>query len=257
MISALEEPRGNRGEDLEERRKVIADRLRADVTDVLSHWRATLVPGDKGKLETKDRVALIRELLYGDADDAGCFTTQELKWAIDAAKTNPWWSDESHRWRRRITILFKSTDRIGDLATRGRELAESARKGADAAAAKALEAASVQRRLEADGPRAQASDRISPEQMIEDLEHRGLWLGGRANSGDSAPRGVTVEKRARAAQTPLYARASAKRSPPLAGLSSGPPRVDSAQHEVVERAAVLAAVAAFRAMPCAGNGRAA
>ena len=206
----------------------------------------------RGKLETKERVTLIRELLYGDTDDGGCFTARELKWAIDAAKTNPWWFDRSHLWRRRITVLFKSTDRIGELATRGRELAESARKSA---ATKAV------RGLEADGSagttRALASERISPEQMIEDLEHRGLWLGRRADRAAPAPCGVAVAQRARAAQAPLYARASSKAAPPLAGLSSGPPRVDSAQHEAIERAAVLAAIAEFRAMSCAANERAA
>ncbi len=259
LISILEEPRQAPAANVEERRNVIADRLRGEVTDVLSHWRAMLVPGNQGKLETNDRVTLIRELLYGDADDGGCFTAQELKWAIDAAKKSPWWSDDRHLWRRRITVLFKSTDRIGELATRGRELAsESARKSA-AAAAKALEDAASQER-DADRSRCptgtRTSERISPEQMIEDLKHRGLWLARRAHT-DAHRGGVTVEKRERAAQTPLSARASAKGTPPLAGLSSGPPRVDSKHEASVERAAVLAAVAEFRAMPSAANGRAA
>jgi DNA-binding transcriptional ArsR family regulator/soluble cytochrome b562 len=96
-----------------------ADQTRRDVTEVLEHWRATLMPSLCGKLETRDRTRVVTDMLFD-----GGFSVRELKWAIDAAKADRFWSDRDYTFRRHLDQLFKHVDRVSELAHAGKELHE-------------------------------------------------------------------------------------------------------------------------------------
>ncbi len=90
------------------------------VSRLLAHWRDTLCPDLRGKLDSDDR---LRVVLARIADG---FTEEDLKCAIDAAKVSPWHQATGQEHRLRISVLFGKSEMVADLVARGRAIVQRA-----------------------------------------------------------------------------------------------------------------------------------
>jgi hypothetical protein len=90
-----------------------------DVMGVLTHWRSTLWPELRGRLDTPSRVAIVLARLVDG------FTGEELRWAVDAVTESDWHQAPGQRQRLTVEVLFGKPEMVGELAARGRALQEA------------------------------------------------------------------------------------------------------------------------------------
>jgi hypothetical protein len=140
-----------------------------EIRDVLAHWRSVLWPNLPGHLERPSRCEVIRERL-GEG-----FTSEDLRWAIDAAKDSAWLQEPGQSHRLYVEVLFAKPERVGEFAARGRAMQESRERRA-----RNLERERAARKATAEAPR----ERVSLERMAADVAQ--LFGPGR-DGGDNTP----------------------------------------------------------------------
>jgi hypothetical protein len=128
-----------------------------DAMGVLTHWRSTLWPELRGRLDTPSRVAIVLARLVDG------FTGEELRWAVDAVTESEWHQAPGQRQRLTVEVLFGKPEMVGELAARGRALQE-ARERRARSQERARELAA---RKAAEAP--PEAPRVSHEQMAADL----------------------------------------------------------------------------------------